>query len=73
MPFIGVIAKESDSNFIKNEALKNSERTNSKHPYIEIRKDFLKWVPGKQNFPSSLAPSCALSWKLIQSADASRT
>lgn len=28
MPFIGVLAKESDSNFIKNAILKNSKKTN---------------------------------------------
>lgn len=36
MPFIGVIAKESDSNFIKNEVLKNSEKT--KFEFINISK-----------------------------------
>ena len=36
MPFIGVIAKESDSNFIKNEVLKNSEKT--KFEFINVSK-----------------------------------
>ena len=36
MPFIGVIAKESDSNFIKNEVLKNSEK--NKFEFINISK-----------------------------------
>ena len=36
MPFIGIIAKESDSNFIKNEVLKNSEKT--KFEFININK-----------------------------------
>ncbi len=37
MPFIGIIAKESDSNFIKNEVLKNS--TKNKFEIININKD----------------------------------
>lgn len=36
MPFIGVIAKESDSNFIKNEVLKNSKK--NKFEFITINK-----------------------------------
>jgi len=36
MPFIGVIAKQSDSNFIKNEVLKNSEK--NKFEFINISK-----------------------------------
>lgn len=36
MPFIGVIAKESDANFIKNEVIKNAEHT--KFEIININK-----------------------------------
>ena len=36
MPFIGIIAKESDGNFIKNEVLKNSKHT--KFEFININK-----------------------------------
>ena len=36
MPFIGIVAKESDSNFIKNELLKNSFKT--KFEIININK-----------------------------------
>ena len=36
MPFIGIIAKESDSNFIKNEVLKNA--TFNKFEFININK-----------------------------------
>lgn len=36
MPFIGVIAKESESNFIKNEVMKNS--INNKFEFININK-----------------------------------
>lgn len=36
MPFIGIIAKESDANFIKNEVIKNAE--NTKFEIININK-----------------------------------
>ena len=36
MPFIGIIAKESESNFIKNEVLKNS--VNNKFEFININR-----------------------------------
>jgi hypothetical protein len=37
MPFIGIVAKESDSNFIKNEVLKNA--TKNKFDIINIKKE----------------------------------
>lgn len=37
MPFIGIVAKESDSNFIKNEVLKNA--TKNKFEIININKE----------------------------------
>ena len=40
MPFIGVIAKESDSNFIKNEVLKNSIK--NKFEFININKQSIE-------------------------------
>lgn len=40
MPFIGVIAKESDSNFIKNEVLKNSKK--NKFEFININKESIE-------------------------------
>lgn len=40
MPFIGVIAKESESNFIKNEVLKNS--VNYSFEFININKENLQ-------------------------------
>ncbi len=42
MPFIGVIAKESDSNFIKNEVIKNSEK--NKFEFINISKKSIENV-----------------------------
>ncbi len=42
MPFIGVIAKESESNFIKNEVLKNS--TNNRFEFININKESIQNV-----------------------------
>ena len=36
MPFIGIIAKESDSNFIKNEITKNAKK--NKFEFININK-----------------------------------
>ena len=40
MPFIGVIAKESDSNFIKNEVLKNSKK--NRFEFITINKQSIE-------------------------------
>ena len=40
MPFIGIVAKESDSNFIKNELLKNSFKT--KFEIININKESIQ-------------------------------
>lgn len=40
MPFIGVMAKESDCNFIKNEVLKNSEKR--KFEFINITKQSIE-------------------------------
>ena len=40
MPFIGVIAKESDSNFIKNEVIKNSKET--KFEFITINRQSIE-------------------------------
>ncbi len=40
MPFIGIIAKETDSNFIKNEVIKNSEK--NKFEFININKESIQ-------------------------------
>jgi hypothetical protein len=40
MPFIGIIAKESESNFIKNEVTKNS--VNNKFEFININKESIQ-------------------------------
>ena len=40
MPFIGVIAKESESNFIKNEVIKNS--INNRFEFININKESIQ-------------------------------
>lgn len=42
MPFIGILAKESESNFIKNEVLKNSKKT--KFEFININKESIQNV-----------------------------
>ena len=42
MPFIGVIAKESDSNFIKNEVVKNSKK--NKFEFININRKSIENV-----------------------------
>ena len=53
--------------------LKKIRKTNSKYLYIKDQRFFKHWwFPGKQKFPPSLAPSCALWWKVIKSANASR-